>query len=152
MAKYEINLLVRGSLSEKDANAAIANIVAPIKKQKNFKEDAWGNKVMSYKIKKESSAYYFIYTFDCEEPAILVEFRRLCNISDAVLRSLIINIEKTYGYNASVNPTKIKKAALKNKKYKKHQDDRKAEKAGMSTSAILDINSVDEEEDIVENE
>jgi small subunit ribosomal protein S6 len=78
---------------------------------------------MAYKIKKETNAYYFIYTFECEDPAILNEFRRLANISDKVIRCLMINIEKSYGYNASVNPKKQATSAIMKKKYNKHQEE-----------------------------
>jgi hypothetical protein len=40
MAKYEIDLLVRGSLSETESTDCIKEIVSLIKPCKNFKEDA----------------------------------------------------------------------------------------------------------------
>jgi small subunit ribosomal protein S6 len=78
---------------------------------------------MAYKIKKETNAYYYIFNFETENTEILHEFRRLANINDKVLRSLIINIEKAYGYNASVNPKKVAKAEATHKKYLKYQEE-----------------------------
>ncbi|MDR1850964.1 MAG: 30S ribosomal protein S6 [Mycoplasmataceae bacterium] len=152
MAKYEIDLLVKGSLTEAAAESSIKEIVGLINKQKDFNEDKWGNKLLAYKIRKETNAYYFIYTFDCEEPAILVEFRRLCNINDNILRSLIINLEKCYGYKASINPNKVAKAKLMNDKYKKRQEEWKNKKNEAAVvDTVLNLSEVADEEEI-ENE
>jgi hypothetical protein len=39
MVKYEIDLLVRGSLSEDEAFSSIKELIDLIKKEKNFKQD-----------------------------------------------------------------------------------------------------------------
>jgi small subunit ribosomal protein S6 len=78
---------------------------------------------MAYRIKKETNAYYYIFTFESDKTENIEEFRRLANINDKVLRCLIINITKSYGYNASVNPKKIAKAEIAHKKYLKYQEE-----------------------------
>jgi ribosomal protein S6 len=56
MAKYEIDLLVNGSLDESAAKGTIKEFVSLIENQKNFKVDELGNKTLAYKIDKQTNA------------------------------------------------------------------------------------------------
>jgi small subunit ribosomal protein S6 len=76
---------------------------------------------MAYQINGQSKAWYLQYNFDCEIPANIAEFRRLALINKAVLRHLIINLEKDYGYRAINNPKKVKVSETKAKKFKERQ-------------------------------
>jgi hypothetical protein len=74
---------------------------------------------LAYKIKGCEAAYYYIYYFDCDDAKVINEFRRLSNLNADVLRILIINLEKTYGYSMVNNPKKIKQANLRYDNYSK---------------------------------
>jgi len=50
MAKYEIMLVVDGSLEEAKATAAVKELVNLVKKSKNFKTTNLGLKDLAYKI------------------------------------------------------------------------------------------------------
>lgn len=122
MAKYEIMLVVSGSIEEKEASKIAAEVTGSIKEFKpNVTE--YGSKQLAYKIKNDNTGYYFQYNFECESPAAINEVRRLCNINKNILRSLIINLEKDYGYRASVNPKKVER----NKKTAEIHAQKKAE-------------------------
>lgn len=124
MAKYEIMLIVRGDLEE-SAASKIANELKNSLKEKNIKEINYGLKDMAYEIKKIKKGYYFQYNFEAEESAGINEFRRLCGINKNVLRHLIINIEKDYGYRATINPKKVSKSEFKKVQYVKFQEEAK---------------------------
>lgn len=138
MAKYEIDLLVNGSLDESAAKGTIKEFVSLIENQKNFKVDELGNKTLAYKIDKQTNAWYFIYTFECFDPSIIAEFRRLSDINANVLRRLIINLEKDYGYKASISPKKVAHGKILWAKYEKKQAEYRASK-NESSSIVDDV-------------
>ncbi len=136
MAKYEIMLVVSGSIDEKAAAKVAGEVTTSIKDCK-AKVTEYGSKQLAYKIKNDTTGYYFQYNFDCTSPAAIAEVRRLCNINKNVLRSLIINLEKDYGYRASVNPKKVERNkktaeihAQKKAEIEKMKAARDAERAG----------------------
>ncbi|MDR0752600.1 MAG: 30S ribosomal protein S6 [Mycoplasmataceae bacterium] len=121
MVKYEIDLLVNGSLKESEALKNISNLINLISKEKNYELDktTLGKRELAYQIKKETSAYYFIFTFETSDASIIKEFNRLALLNDSVLRILINNLEKAYGYKASTNKDKIEKAKVTRARYEK---------------------------------
>lgn len=106
MAKYEIMLVVSGSLEEAVAKSTADEIAQSISDCQP-KVEPYGAKPLAYKIKNDMVGYYFQYNFDCESPAKINEFRRLCLINKNVIRHLIINLEKDYNYRATLNPKKV---------------------------------------------
>lgn len=93
---YESILIV----SCKNGDEAAAAVVAKFKKmiEDNATLDSveeWGKRKLTYLINKESEGYYVLFNFtaDAEFPA---ELDRVYNITDGVLRSLIVKrIEKS---------------------------------------------------------
>ncbi len=93
---YESILIV----SCKNGDEAIAEVVGKFKNM--IETDAtldsveeWGKRKLAYLINKESEGYYVLFNFtsDAEFPA---ELDRVYNITDGVLRSLIVKrIEKS---------------------------------------------------------
>lgn len=133
MAKYEIMLIVSGSLDEKNADKVASDIVASLKKTK-VETTKYGSKQLAYPIKKDTHGYYFQYNFETDEVPLINEFRRLCLINKNVLRHLIINLEKDYGFKAAHNEKKIKAAenkariyAERKKMFEKQKEARMAE-------------------------
>ncbi|MDR0985841.1 MAG: 30S ribosomal protein S6 [Mycoplasmataceae bacterium] len=127
MAKYEIMLVVDGSLDKKTAESNISDLVKLIEKEKNYKVTDLGNKDLAYKINGQTKGWYFIYNFETEVTSIIAEFRRLVLLNRSALRHLIINLEKEYGYKATINEKKIKFSQIKAKKYEEKQKAMKAE-------------------------
>ncbi|MGL4951830.1 MAG: 30S ribosomal protein S6 [Mycoplasma sp.] len=138
MAKYEILLIVSGSLEETRANEIANEMSAPISACKP-EVVKYGTKELAYKIKNDKTGYYFQYNFECESPASINEFRRICLINKNVLRHLIINLEKDYAYKASVNPKKIetnKKTAEINAKRKAEFEKMKAQRDALRAEEL----------------
>lgn len=129
MAKYEINLLIDGNLSKEESDTIANNLISSsFKKTKNFKDEYFGHIKLAYKIKKKDYAHFYVYEFETTASDEIYEFRRLCDINKDVLRRLIINIEKKYGYKSTVNDKKIKKLAKAKEIYTKKRENHKAMK------------------------
>ncbi|MDR2823464.1 MAG: 30S ribosomal protein S6, partial [Mycoplasmataceae bacterium] len=128
MAKYEIMLVVDGTLEETAAKDNVSELIKLIDKSKDFKVTELGLKTMAYEIRKMNKAWYFLYNFESDVPPIIAEFRRLALINKSVLRHLIINLEKDYGYRAINNPKKVKKSQEKRKHFDERQIRIKAER------------------------
>lgn len=105
MAKYEIMLIVRGDLEEAQADATCNELVLTLGTKVELTKH--GIKEMAYAIKKLNRGYYYQMNFELEGSEGINEFRRLAGINKSVLRQLIINLEKDYGYKATVNAKKI---------------------------------------------
>lgn len=121
MNKYEIMVLINGALSEKDANFINLDLQKKLKATKNFTEKKMGLLKMAYPIKKIDTAYYHVYNFETNDSNLLREFSHSVLLNKNVLRHLITNITKNYGYLASINPKKIEKAKIKQAKFLEKQ-------------------------------
>ena len=51
--------------------------------------DEWGKRKLAYDINYESEGYYVLYNFE-SKPDFPAEFERIINITDGVLRSLVV--------------------------------------------------------------
>ena len=93
---YESILIV----SCKNGEEAIAEVVGKFKKMIETgatldSVEEWGKRKLAYLINKESEGYYVLFNFTCDAdfPA---ELDRVYNITDGVLRSLIVKrVEKS---------------------------------------------------------
>ncbi|MDE6473271.1 MAG: 30S ribosomal protein S6, partial [Ureaplasma sp.] len=102
MAKYEAMLVFRGDLDEKTAKSSLDELVKIID-SKNMNVESLGLKDLAYEIKYLKKGWYFLLNFETENQEAMNEFRRLSRINKNLLRQLVINLEKDYGYKASVN-------------------------------------------------
>ena len=108
---YESILIV----SCKNGEEAIAEVVGKFKKMIETgatldSVEEWGKRKLAYMINKESEGYYVLFNFTCDAdfPA---ELDRVYNITDGVLRSLIVKrIEKSEA-PAAVKTTEAPEAA-----------------------------------------
>lgn len=124
MNKYEIMLLLNGNLDEKEADKVTNELIEALKVA-DVKLTKHGAKEMAYEIKKQKRAYYYQMNFESDNPEGLNEFRRLARINKAVLRQLVINLEKDYGYKATVNPKKIERDKKRAEIFAKKQEEAK---------------------------
>lgn len=89
MRIYELVLVLRPSLNEKDRKKFTDTVKEWLKETKVSKEEEWGQKPLAYPIKKEAAGYYHFLQLESENalPAGL-EKRILDN--DNVLRHLLL--------------------------------------------------------------
>ncbi|QMT98451.1 30S ribosomal protein S6 [Mycoplasma tullyi] len=117
MAKYEIMLMVSGQLNQNQAQSVNDELKAVFGKTE-ITEEYLGQKTLEYPIKKEVTAHYF-NLFLTSDGKSVHEYKRLAGIRNDVLRTLILNTEKEFGYRASQN---AKKVALSKQKQARYND------------------------------
>lgn len=125
MTKYEIMLLVSAETEESAADNTINELIKSLNVN-DIKLTKHGVKEMAYEIKKQKRAYYYQLNFESDNAEGLNEFRRLARINKSILRQLAINLEKDYGFKATVNPKKIERSQKRSEVYVKHQEEAKA--------------------------
>ena len=89
MRTYELVLVMKPSLSEADRKKVLESVKGLMKDVKVAKEEDWGQKPLSYKIKKELAGYYVQLHLESETGiGEGVETKILNN--DSVLRHLLL--------------------------------------------------------------
>lgn len=119
MAHYEIMLIIDGSLDEPKVLDQVNILKNLLVKTDKLEFKKLGLKDLAYPINKKTKGFYFLFNFTNEDASIINEFRRICLLSKFVLRHLIINLEKDYGYKWLVNPKKVEKSKFRAERYKK---------------------------------
>lgn len=86
---YEFMLIVSTKVGEKTAELVekFENLVS--EKAQLTKIDRMGKRRLAYPIRKELEGEYVVFYFD-SDPALPRELDRICQITDGVLRSLMI--------------------------------------------------------------
>lgn len=90
VGNYEAMLVFSVKESEDAAKALVEKFKALIEKNGAVESvDEWGKRKLAYAINYETEGYYALYNFS-SEPEFPAELSRVLNITDGVLRSLII--------------------------------------------------------------
>lgn len=91
MLKYEsIFVFSINGKSEDDIKALVEKFKALIEKNGTVESvDEWGKKKLAYLIDDEAEGYYVLYNFECE-PTFPAELERIANITEGVLRSIVV--------------------------------------------------------------
>lgn len=89
MKNYQLVVVLKTSLDQANRKKLLETIKTWLKGAKFTKEEEWGEKVLSYVIKRENSGFYINYLFEIkEEFAKDVEKKLIAN--DNVLRHLLL--------------------------------------------------------------
>ena len=91
MNKYELAVVLSVKLEDEERAAAIEKVKEVITRFGGTvtSVDEWGKRKLAYAINYETEGYYALYNFS-SEPEFPAELDRVLNITDGVLRSLII--------------------------------------------------------------
>lgn len=90
LKNYEIVMVFSLSKGEEAVEALKTKFTDLISKNGTLGEvDEWGKRKLAYPINYETEGYYVLINFACEE-SFPAEFDRVINITDGVLRSLIV--------------------------------------------------------------
>ena len=90
-AKYEAVLIVDNSIGEEAVKAVVekfSNLIAANGTIENT--DEWGVRKFAYPINDMTEGYYVLFNFE-SNPEFPAELDRVCNITDEILRSLVIS-------------------------------------------------------------
>lgn len=95
MSKYESVFVVNPELSEEAAKAVVEKFTGIITKANGIIDniDEWGKKKLAYPIEDLTEGYYYVINFT-SVAALPAELDRVANITDDVLRSLIVKLDK----------------------------------------------------------
>ena len=94
MKNYEIMFIVKPDLEE----TAIKNEAESLKKvltnleAKIVEEKAMGQRELAYEINKHKSGYYYLYEISSKDDKAEKEFNRLANLSEDIIRHMIIKL------------------------------------------------------------
>ena len=91
MNSYELLYIIDNDLSDEAKENLVAKISAVVTDNGGTVDgvDKWGTRKLAYPINYEHEGYYVIFTYDCE-PEFPAELDRIFNITDGVIRSLIV--------------------------------------------------------------
>ena len=90
VGNYEAMLVFSVKESEDAAKALVEKFKSLIEKNGTVESvEEWGKRKLAYEINYEADGYYALYNFS-SEPEFPAELSRILNITDGVLRSLII--------------------------------------------------------------
>ena len=94
-SKYENVFIVRPDLSEEAAKAMCEKFTSLITSNGGIVDSVneWGKKKLAYPINDLTEGYYFIVNFT-SAATLPAELDRVFNITDGILRSLIIKVEE----------------------------------------------------------
>ena len=88
---YEAVVIVDVNLGEEGVAAIVEKMKSLIEANGTLENvDEWGKRRMAYQINDMGEGYYVLYTFSCE-PGFPAEFDRVCNITEGVLRSMVVS-------------------------------------------------------------
>lgn len=89
MKNYQLVLVLKTSLSEVNRKKLLENVKSWLKSAKFTKEEEWGEKVLSYAIKRQNSGFYVNYLFELKDELIKGIDKRLSTNED-ILRHLLL--------------------------------------------------------------
>ncbi len=87
MNNYQLTLLIKQDLDEKDRKELLDSITKKIAKVE--KEDLWGTRDLSYAIKHADKAFYAHYEF-LDEPANIPSLDKMIKLNEDIIRYLLI--------------------------------------------------------------
>lgn len=88
--KYEAVIVFSLKKDEEQIKALVAKFSDLIKANGTLTNvDEWGKRKLAYEINYESEGYYVLYNFE-SKPDFPAELERIINITDGVLRSIVV--------------------------------------------------------------
>ena len=87
---YEAMLVFSTKQGEDAVKALVETFTALITENATLESvDEWGKRVLAYEINDETEGYYVLFNFN-SVPSFPVELERRLNITDGILRSLVV--------------------------------------------------------------
>lgn len=90
MNNYQLVLVLKTSLSDANRKKFLETVKIGLKDSKFTKEEDWGEKTLSYPIKRETSGFYVNYLFESKTAVSDLEKKLLAQ--DDVLRFLLLRV------------------------------------------------------------
>ena len=88
--KYEAIIVFSLKKTEDEIKALVAKFADLIQANGTLTNtDEWGKRKLAYEINYETEGYYVLYNFE-SKPDFPMELERIINITDGVLRSIVV--------------------------------------------------------------
>ena len=89
-ANYELMLIINPALGEEGIASVVERFKTLIEKNGTLAEvDEWGARRLAYEINHITEGYYVLMSFN-STPDLPAEVERIANITDGVIRSLVV--------------------------------------------------------------
>lgn len=115
MRNYQLILVLKTGLSDSGKKKLTDSVKDWLKSVKIVKEEVWGEKALSYKIKKEESGFFLNYYLESEE-VIPADFEKKLFTEEAVLRHLLLKTKSNKKSPPSHKASEDKKEKPKKEK------------------------------------
>ncbi len=94
MNKYEIMFIVRPDMEEAEIKKTAEEMkkVLTDKGAKALEEKQMGQRELAYEINTHKSGYYYLYEISSKDDKAEKEFNRLANLSEDIIRHMIIRL------------------------------------------------------------
>jgi len=89
MRNYQLVLVLKASLSEVQRKKLLETIISWLKNVKVVKTEEWGQKPLSYSIKRETAGFYLNYQLEAKD-LFPLDFEKKLVSQDDVLRHLLL--------------------------------------------------------------
>ena len=94
MQNYETMMVLTTTIDEEQTAALVQKFQSLIAENGTVvSTDIWGKRRLAYQINHQSEGYYVLITFT-SEPDFVAELTRIYNITDTVLRSIVVRLEE----------------------------------------------------------
>lgn len=93
--QYEIMIILDPSQDERTVTPSLDKYLEVVRKDngKVVKVDVWGKRRLAYPINKNEEGIYVVVDLECES-ATALEFDRLANLNDAILRTKVLRVDQ----------------------------------------------------------
>ncbi len=90
MSKYEAVVVLSVKNGDEATQSLVEKFKALIEANGTLESvDEWGKRKLAYEINDEAEGHYVLFNFE-SEPTFPAELERIANITDGVLRSLVV--------------------------------------------------------------
>lgn len=96
MSKYDAMYIISPEVDEASRKAVIeeVNAIFTSRGTKEVKVNEWGLRKLAYEIESFKEGYYVDLEFECDSNEALVEYDRVCNIKDSIIRHIVVKLPR----------------------------------------------------------
>jgi len=96
MNKYDAMYIIAPTVDEEARKALIAEINAIFTSRgtSEVKVNEWGSRKLAYEIDDFKEGYYVDLEFESDSNEALLEYDRVCNIKEAIIRHIVVKLPR----------------------------------------------------------
>ena len=96
MNKYDAMYIIAPTVDEEARKALIAEIneIFTSRGTSEVKVNEWGSRKLAYEINDFKEGYYVDLEFESDSNEALLEYDRVCNIKEAIIRHIVVKLPR----------------------------------------------------------